>query len=235
MFSRISELLDEQGKSQKDLATAVGVSTGNVSDWKSGRAKPNSDVLVRIAEYLDVTVDYLLGVSNIRSTKALTEMYKVGIDKWLIDQAFTEEESKALSGHYLDMLFRYKDAINALSNNVHSERRKELISNDASGETVTIESANYIRREVRSLIDWMVALPFYFNSNSQFSDKDTSELFEKLYAMYGVLREGEIGRSELDEDESDLLGLYRSLDKSGRRVVMGTIESECRRMTGENG
>ncbi|MCL2698474.1 MAG: helix-turn-helix domain-containing protein [Oscillospiraceae bacterium] len=37
------------------------MSTGNVSDWKSRRSKPNIDTLPKIADYFDVSVDYLLG------------------------------------------------------------------------------------------------------------------------------------------------------------------------------
>ena len=45
----------------KTLSTAIGVSSGNISDWKSGKSKPNIDAISRIADYLDCSVDYLLG------------------------------------------------------------------------------------------------------------------------------------------------------------------------------
>lgn len=56
-FERLTSL----NVSNKDLSQNVGVSSGNISDWKSGRSKPNIDTIIKIADYLDVSVDYLLG------------------------------------------------------------------------------------------------------------------------------------------------------------------------------
>jgi transcriptional regulator with XRE-family HTH domain len=58
------ELLQEKGVSQKELSVAVGVSEGNVSDWKKGKCIPSADTLSSIADYLGTTVNYLLGKSD---------------------------------------------------------------------------------------------------------------------------------------------------------------------------
>ncbi len=47
--------------SNKGLSSSVGISAGNISDWKSGRSKPNIDTMIKIADYLDCSIDYLLG------------------------------------------------------------------------------------------------------------------------------------------------------------------------------
>lgn len=57
LFERLTSL----NVSNKDLSQNVGVSSGNISDWKSGRSKPNIDTIIKIADYLDCSVDYLLG------------------------------------------------------------------------------------------------------------------------------------------------------------------------------
>lgn len=56
-FERLTSL----NVSNKDLSQNVGVSSGNISDWKSGRSKPNIDTVIKLADYLDCSVDYLLG------------------------------------------------------------------------------------------------------------------------------------------------------------------------------
>ena len=56
-FERLTSL----NVSNKDLSQNVGVSSGNISDWKSGRSKPNIDTIIKIADYLNCSVDYLLG------------------------------------------------------------------------------------------------------------------------------------------------------------------------------
>lgn len=58
------ELLKSRGISQKQLAQNTGISPGNISDWKSGKAAPSQSALSKIAKYLNCSVDYLLGTEN---------------------------------------------------------------------------------------------------------------------------------------------------------------------------
>ncbi len=57
LFKRISE----RGLNAKKVSEATGISTGNISDWKSGRSMPTAIKLDILANYLDCSVDYLLG------------------------------------------------------------------------------------------------------------------------------------------------------------------------------
>lgn len=54
-------LLDKLGLNSKKISEATGISTGNISDWKNGRSLPTSAKLCAIADYLDCSIDYLLG------------------------------------------------------------------------------------------------------------------------------------------------------------------------------
>lgn len=47
--------------SNKDLIEKIKVSPGNISDWKSGRSKPSLDVIIKIADTFNSSVDRLLG------------------------------------------------------------------------------------------------------------------------------------------------------------------------------
>lgn len=57
LFKRIDIL----GLTAKKVSEATGISTGNISDWKSGRSMPTAVKLDQLATYLDCSVDYLLG------------------------------------------------------------------------------------------------------------------------------------------------------------------------------
>ena len=57
LFLRIKEL----NLTAKKLSNDTGISTGNISDWKSGRSMPTAIKLDTLADYLDCSVDYLLG------------------------------------------------------------------------------------------------------------------------------------------------------------------------------
>ncbi len=48
----------------KKVSEKTGISTGNISDWKSGRCLPSAEELAKIADCLDCSVDYLLGRTN---------------------------------------------------------------------------------------------------------------------------------------------------------------------------
>ena len=52
-------------KFYKDTRT----SSGNVSDWRSGRSYPGAEKLISCAEYFDCSVDYLLGRTQIRKSE----------------------------------------------------------------------------------------------------------------------------------------------------------------------
>ena len=57
LFLRIKEL----NLNAKKVSDDTGISTGNISDWKSGRSMPSAIKLDILADYLDCSVDYILG------------------------------------------------------------------------------------------------------------------------------------------------------------------------------
>lgn len=57
---KISSLRKEKGISQEALAEALGVSRQSVSKWESGDVLPDSDKIVSMSSFFDVTTDYLL-------------------------------------------------------------------------------------------------------------------------------------------------------------------------------
>lgn len=63
-WANLLELLKERGVSE-GLSHNTGISSGNISDWKNGRSKPGLNSLIKIADYFDCSVDYLLGLTDI--------------------------------------------------------------------------------------------------------------------------------------------------------------------------
>jgi len=57
---RMKELRKEAGWSQGDLAEKVGTDARQISRYENGRITPSLDVLVRVAEALNVSLDYLV-------------------------------------------------------------------------------------------------------------------------------------------------------------------------------
>lgn len=66
MFSDLLKNLRTQKRiTQPQLAKAVGVSPGNVSDWETGRSKPGYVALATLSRFFDVSADYLLELNSL--------------------------------------------------------------------------------------------------------------------------------------------------------------------------
>ena len=61
---RFNELLKTSNKTQVQIAKEIHVSKQCVSDYKSGKSFPSLDTLFLICHSLEVSADYLLGLSD---------------------------------------------------------------------------------------------------------------------------------------------------------------------------
>lgn len=78
-LKNLFNLLEKDGAAT-GLSKATGISSGNISDWKSGRSKPNAQTLVKIADYFNCSVDYLLGRTNMKEfVKTPTSIIQIPI------------------------------------------------------------------------------------------------------------------------------------------------------------
>lgn len=59
-------LRKQRGLTQKQLAADVGLSELAIQNYESGRRKPAFDALIALADYFDVSLDYLVGRSDRR-------------------------------------------------------------------------------------------------------------------------------------------------------------------------
>ena len=58
---QLKTLRKKNSLTQKELAEKVGVKQNSYANWENGNREPNIEMLVRIADYFDVSLDYLLG------------------------------------------------------------------------------------------------------------------------------------------------------------------------------
>lgn len=58
------EIMEQKEISAYRLSKDIGVSQGNISDWKHGNKTPNMHTLIKLADYFDVSIDYLVGRSD---------------------------------------------------------------------------------------------------------------------------------------------------------------------------
>ena len=57
----LSNLMEMRGISAYKISKDTGISDRLIGYWKSGERSPTKDNLIKLADYFDVSVDYLLG------------------------------------------------------------------------------------------------------------------------------------------------------------------------------
>lgn len=64
--SRLRELRKERGLTQKQLAEQSGTSIRGIQNYELGERSPAFDVLISLADFFDVSLDYLTGRTDKR-------------------------------------------------------------------------------------------------------------------------------------------------------------------------
>lgn len=75
---RLRDLRLNQGLSQKVIADYLGCSTVVYSRYETGSREPSMDTLMRLADYFNVSIDYLTGKSDIPRNGGVVRIPVVG-------------------------------------------------------------------------------------------------------------------------------------------------------------
>ena len=60
-FIRIRHLREDSDKTQSQIAKVLGVSQNTYSDYELGKINIPVDIMIKIADYYNVSLDYLVG------------------------------------------------------------------------------------------------------------------------------------------------------------------------------
>lgn len=61
---RIHNIIDDQGMTQTTLAEAIGIKMPRLNNYMTGQAKFPTEIIKKIAEVLNTSTDYLLGLTD---------------------------------------------------------------------------------------------------------------------------------------------------------------------------
>ena len=59
MYEIFEKLLTEKKIKPIDVSRATGISASTLSDWKKGKSTPKADKLQKIADYFNISLEYL--------------------------------------------------------------------------------------------------------------------------------------------------------------------------------
>lgn len=94
---RIRELAKKKGLSLPKLEEELGFGNGTIVKWD--KAKPNVDKLKKVADYLNVSLDYLVDGKEIENSIELSDVY-LRLAKGAQDLGLGEEDVTAILNLY---------------------------------------------------------------------------------------------------------------------------------------
>lgn len=65
--NRIKNLREEMNMKQEELAKVLSISSSAVGMYERDEREPNDEITLKLAEYFNVSTDYLLGKTDIRN------------------------------------------------------------------------------------------------------------------------------------------------------------------------
>lgn len=74
MYEIYCKLRDEKGLKDAEIAKKAGVTRSTFSDWKNGRSTPKHEKLIKIADVLGVTIEYLTTGKDSRFTEEMADI-----------------------------------------------------------------------------------------------------------------------------------------------------------------
>ena len=159
MIERILDLMEKNGVKANKLTSDLGMGMSSITDWKKGKANPSYGALVKIAEYFNVSVEYLEGKTNdTASHDKLIDIYFRGIGVWSSNEFLSDTERANAKRHFAELLFRYKDCMNVYCN-------AKINSQNTS-----------LSKQVESLAVWISMLPEYIAGTEQVDSSLNSKL-----------------------------------------------------------
>ena len=106
----LKRLREQKGVYLKEVAPVLGVSVGTVSNYEHGVHAPDPDTLMQLADYYDVSIDYLIGHTDCPCpisaiNREIYGEYTVGQFLELVDRLSSQEVQYLV--HFLEMFELY--------------------------------------------------------------------------------------------------------------------------------
>ncbi|MBP3972713.1 helix-turn-helix transcriptional regulator [Bacillus sp. WL1] len=88
--NRIRDLRKQKGITQKELAQSLKLSESTIGMYERNERQPDYNTLIRIADYFNVSTDFLLG----RDSNVKDDRNNIELDQWLNDIKFAPSQKR---------------------------------------------------------------------------------------------------------------------------------------------
>lgn len=110
MIANLKTLRTKKGISQQTLADAIGSSQQSINKYENHKIEPDIDTLIKIADYFETSVDYLIGHTDIDRVIEDVKKYDLGaseselIDNYRKLSPKQRDSIESVIGNYLELL-----------------------------------------------------------------------------------------------------------------------------------
>ncbi len=194
---RINSALALYGYKQKDLAKALNVTDNTISYFCKGSRTPNTIQIIEIAKFLNVSSDYLLGLTKIENTK---------------EDMIIARKTTGLS----------KEAINNIKNGCFPA--KECFNGELIFLMLnSILSSNEIREIIAAMCD-MSSIEINNYKNFDCWDDSLSVAFEKLSITSNSQAQFEAQRDDYIAKKDKITALKYRIEENFKKLYLSAIE-----------
>lgn len=81
MLKNLRKLREEKGVTQKQLADVISVSQQSINKYENHNIEPDIDTLIKMADYFETSVDYIVGHSKIRRKIEIVNSYDLNAEE----------------------------------------------------------------------------------------------------------------------------------------------------------
>lgn len=110
---RLKDLRKQAGLTQVEVAEKLGISQPAYASWERGAKKPTQENLVKIAQILNVSVDYLVG----NSEEKADELENIELLFRMNSKGLTDEEKKVFKKELIEFMEERKMAFDTSKKN----------------------------------------------------------------------------------------------------------------------
>ena len=90
MVARLKELRTKKNISQQRLAIELGISQQSVNKYENHSIEPDIFLLIKIADFFGVSVDYLIGHSDVPRQLEVVQRYSLNSDEALLIEKYRQ-------------------------------------------------------------------------------------------------------------------------------------------------
>jgi transcriptional regulator with XRE-family HTH domain len=122
---RLRHLREDINLNQSELAKLLNISRQSISNYENGARFPNDEKLIlRIAQFFGVSIDYLLGVTNIRNYYSFSQAERKNTNIKETSCSYNTSKSEALEDLFYEVDDLSAEVINKITATIRLFKNK---------------------------------------------------------------------------------------------------------------